>query len=445
MDKKWIEYRDRIIFDSDANSFESECEKVRRELAGSDGRLLSELTIDLMSYLPRWITGNENGALDAAVKKQAAENAALLSGGQDAPGKIKAEAAAIQKSNLVKMSRLADKGAINNRWGNDNGLGLMNAMRRGAALVTTNPPIINMARKAAPEFYDKVRDSINAEHKNDRAETRISYLTLNVVLNNCRALRGIYEKTGHQLGYVNYQVDPNNYKDAQKMADEVFFVYGKAQDALGYKPNIVFKVPGTQASLDAVRTVTKSGIGVNITVNFSVSQSLAFADIIEQGSAEKSYVTVMAGRLDDPVAAELEKSGTSGAAEISRNASCAVTRKVYRELLENGLAKTEILVASLRGPWNFDASITDNSASRIVISSFPDKWEEYDSRPRDIVSHINDRIPAEIMDTLNKSDIFRKAYEKGLLAPDGFDSYVPVVQTLGSFIDVYQELKDYMG
>lgn len=445
MKTKWIEYRDKIIFNTNAQEFESACASVRSELGGTEDKLLAELTVDLLSYLPRWITGNEDGKLADAAKKQAMENMAALEGQPDLTEYIKAEAAEIEKSNLVSLSKLADEGRINNRWGNDNGLELMNAMRRGAVVVTTNPPIINMARKAAPDVYDKVRDEINKKYGKEPIERKISYLTLSIVLENCRALRGIYEKTNHQLGYVNYQVNPNNYENAEKMTEEVFLVYREAEMALGYKPNIVFKLPGTQASLKAVETVTKNGIGVNITVNFSVAQSLAFAKVIQKGNAVRSYVTVMAGRLDDPIAGELHAAGEDNAAGLARNASCAVTRRVYRELLENNLDKTEILVASLRGSWNFDASITDNPVSRIVISAFPDKWVEYDSVPREIVSRIADPMPKEVIETLEKSDIFRKAYESDGLQLADFDTYVPVEQTLSAFINVYRELKDYMG
>ncbi|HBU12734.1 MAG TPA: hypothetical protein DEB31_08425 [Clostridiales bacterium] len=442
MNTKWIEYRDRIIFDTDAAGFEGACAKARGELAGKDDELLAALTVDLLSYLPRWITGNENGALAEAVTRQAEENLVVL---QSRAGQIRAQAVEIEKSNLVKLSRLADEGKINNRWGNDNGLGIMDAMRRGAALVTTNPLIINMARKAAPEVYDKVRDEINAKYAGQPVEKRISYLTLDVVLENCRALRGIYEKTNRQGGYVNCQVNPNDSKDADKMAEEVFFVYGEAEKALSGSPNIVFKLPGTQASLQAAKMVTERGIGINITVNFSVAQSLAFAEVIQKGCAARSYVTMMSGRLDDPIAAELSALGEADAAELSKNASMAVTRRVYRELIARGLDKTEILVASLRGPWNFDASITDEPASRIVISAFPDKWAEYDSAPRSIVSHIAEPMPEDVIGRLNKSDIFRKAYAADGMRPEEFDMYTPVQQTIGAFIDSYAELKEYMG
>lgn len=80
-----------------------------------------------------------------------------------------------------------------------------------------------------------------------------------------------------------------------------------------------------------------------------------------------------------------------------------------------------------------------------MISSFPDKWEEYDSAPRNLVSNIASPVREDILSELNKSDIFRKAYEYGGMKPEDFDEYIPVVQTLTSFIKVYEELKEYMG
>lgn len=449
MDRTWIEYRNRIIFDSDASSFVENCRLAREELIQArDAKMAAELAIDLASYLTRWIPGNEEGALDAQAAEQCGAFAALLAewGEEALAAYVQAEIAQIKASNLVTLSREADAGRLNVLWGNDNGLGIMQAMRRGAVMVTTNPPIVNMARLDCPDYFDAVRDRINQAFPQEKVERRISRLTMEVVLNSCRALRRIFEQSGEQLGYVNYQVNPNLFEDSEAMAQEIFFAYEEMEKALGGKPNVLFKVPGTKASLETVRMVTARGIGVTITVNFSVAQSDAFAKVIQQGSAKRSYVVIMAGRLDGPVAEDLKTANVPDAENLARNASRAVTHKVYHDvLLKNGLDKTGILVASLRGPWNFDASFTANKASCIAISSFPDKWAEYDAKPRPIQTLVDEALPADTINLLRQSDVFTKAYEWEALSEAAFDTYLPVVQTLTAFVAVYDDLKAYMG
>jgi transaldolase len=458
---KWIDLRNEILFDAAPEKFGQVCSemmnRLSKEFNNSDSKkqeeiaqLLTDIAIDLQSYLPKWhlLTNADKGLLSEEKiireSKKMLELVEKWSYGKKASLAQKM-ISSFKESKLIELSVKADQGEINNRWGNDNGLGIMEAMRRGAALVTTNPPIVNMAREERPDVFDRIRDDIKKRYADEPVERKISRLTMNVVLNNCRALRRVYEITKHELGYVNYQVNPKNFKDAGKMSEEIKFAYDEMTKALGGKPNVVFKVPGTKASIETVKKVTAMGIGVNITVNFSVPQSIAFAKAIEEGSAEKSYLTIMAGRLDDPIASELEDRGVVNAKELSRWASRAVTGRVYNGvLLKNGYKKSEILVASLRGPWNFDSSITDGMKSRIVISSFPDKAEDYDGSQGEIVSHINEPVPENIEKELRKSDIFVKAYDMDGMKPDGFDSYIPVVQTLTSFIEVYGKLENYM-
>lgn len=57
----------------------------------------------------------------------------------------------MEKSNLIKLSEMTDEGKINTKWGNDYATGLTHALRRGAVLVTTNPQLIDTARKTNPE------------------------------------------------------------------------------------------------------------------------------------------------------------------------------------------------------------------------------------------------------------------------------------------------------
>lgn len=458
MYENWVSLRNELIFEAKPCNFERRCEAARKRYEKRAvqaekeeiAQLFADLAIDLHSYLPNWTLcakTTEHPVSGETLKKQSDAFLAFVKGlgYADKAAQAEKEIASFASSKLIQLTQMAADGKLNNYWGNDNGIGIMEAMRRGAALVTTNPPIVNMARKDRPDVFDKVRDEIKTAYPNASAQEKISRLTMDVVLNNARALRPIYRLTGAKLGYVNYQVSPKNCKDADKMVEEVEFAYKTMGEVLGGKPNVVFKVPGTYASIEAVRRLTAEGIGVNMTVNFSVPQCIAFAQAIESGTADLSYLTIMAGRLDGPVGEELEKKGVANAAELAKLASRLVTQRVYNDvLLKNGYTHTEILVASLRGPWNFDASITDLKASKIVVSSFPDKAAEYDVAGGTIVSEIGKEVSAEQLTALKKSDIFVKAYEPDAMKPEEFDTYIPVQLTLGAFIEVYGELEAYV-
>ncbi len=229
------------------------------------------------------------------------------------------------------------------------------------------------------------------------------------------------------------------------MAADIEWLYERLHERLGGTPNVVFKVPGTQAALETVRRVTAKGIGVTITLGFAVDQHLAFAEAIETGKAPVSFLVMMNGRLDDPIRDELAGLGVGDAAELAKWASTAVVRRSYELLYRAGTARrSSLLIASLRGPWNVDAAITA-AAAPVFITSFPDKTEEYDAQERDLVSHIDQPIPANTLTALRCSALFRQAYEPGAIGSAGFDTYYPVAITLKAFAAAWDELAAWLA
>jgi len=74
-------------------------------------------------------------------------------------------------------------------------------------------------------------------------------------------------------------------------------------------------------------------MGVNITVNFSLPQQIAFAGAIESYSnAQVSYRTQMDGRVDDPIGEELKAAGVADWEEVKRWATTAIRQREYRML-----------------------------------------------------------------------------------------------------------------
>ena len=87
-------------------------------------------------------------------------------GREDLAAAAEAEIASIKASNLLKLTRMSLREECNTWWGNDYATGLRQAMRRGAAMVTTNPVLVNLARTEDPETWTPVRDRLRAENPN---------------------------------------------------------------------------------------------------------------------------------------------------------------------------------------------------------------------------------------------------------------------------------------
>ena len=364
----------------------------------------------------------------------------------DLADEAEAHIATIAGSNLLKLTRMSLFGPCNTYWGNDYASHLRDAMRRGAAMVTTNPVLVNIAREEDPAFWTPVRDKLQQDHP-DYGPVDLAYaMTIQVVVANAKLLRPIWELTDGEMGYVSLQLSPKNATDADQMFKEAQWVWGQLQEQLGGVPNCVFKVPGTKAGIELAGECTGSGMGVNVTVNFSLPQQIAFAGIIEKNSICKvSYRTQMDGRLDDPVGDEL-KEFMPDWEEVKKWCTTAIRQREYKLLNFEptrgglGFTKSRPLPASGRGPWNILRSIHSEPEVPLWLTVFPNRQEEFDAEPIELDPNgMWAPLPDGYLDKLYKSKLFRQGFEPDGMTVDEFDDYLPVVKTLTGFCEGYDE------
>ena len=60
-------------------------------------------------------------------------------------------------------------------------------------------------------------------------------------------------------------------------------MFEQAAELASLAPNIAIKLPATKSGLEAVERLSARGIGVNMTISFSVAQAVAAAEAIERG------------------------------------------------------------------------------------------------------------------------------------------------------------------
>ena len=437
-------------FRADMKSLHSKAKKADK---ADIAETLAESAIDLKSILAEWNLKNEcrfgdavcsDGELDEEFEKTVALLGTL--GEQAEANRARDEAEATKNSNLARVTRKTLAGECNTHWGNDYASGLRKAMQKGAILVTTNPVLVDVARREDPKYWTPVRDKLREEYGTSDPVQLAYAMTIQVVLANARLLRPIWEITDGRLGYVSLQLNPKEAKDAGKMIDEATWVYGQLEDELGGTPNTVFKVPGTAAGIPAAAALTSTGKGVNVTVNFSLPQQIAFAGAIEANSTAKTvFRTQMDGRLDDPVGEELEAAGLSDWEEVKTWATTAVRQREYKMLClppeEGGLGftKSAPLAASGRGPWNITRTI-GNGPVTMFITVFPNRQEQFDEKRRPIKADgMWAPVPDGYIEKLYKSKIFRQAYDPDGMEPKEFLRFVPSARTLKQFSEAYDE------
>ena len=111
------------------------------------------------------------------------------------------------------------------------------------------------------------------------------------------------------------------------------------------RPNLLVKIPATEAGLAAVTSALAEGISVNVTLIFSVERYRAvmgaYLDGLEQAVANgqdlaaiASVASFFVSRVDTEVDARLEKIGTDAALALRGKAGVANSRLAYAAFQE---------------------------------------------------------------------------------------------------------------
>lgn len=387
----------------------------------------------------------------------------------------------IGKSNLLKIAKARSVGICDTEIGNDYAAFLQYVIWLGGSFVTTNPVLVKLAWDINPGYWNLVIDKLIKSHYSHEDLTKLlhmpedkgnkaleeinSLITMAVVEENCKLLRDIFLVTEGNNGYVSLQINPKNHSNGEEMVTEALKLYKKLQEKLSGVPNVVFKLPATAGGKYAAQKLTSQGIGVNITVNFSAFLSLNMGEVLKEGIALVSYISVMNGRLAFPVRDELKEKGIEGGESAARMAGVEVARKAYRRLYtsDNGKGlcidkkQVKLLIASLRiyDDWIPDISELWGSP---VITIFPDIRRVFDKKNRSFEpDSILNSTPEKILGVLFESEIFRQAWwmpgdleslkPKDELSLQPYDSlklekWEPVAKTLGQFVSFYDQMRE---
>jgi transaldolase len=200
---------------------------------------------------------------------------------------------------------------------------------RSVVGVTTNPSIFQKALSDGAAYDDQVRDL--ALRGCDVGES-VRALTTYDVRWACDVLRPVFDASDGVDGRVSIEVDPRLAHDAARTVAEA-----KALWWLVDRPNLLIKVPATQAGLPAITEVLSHGISVNVTLIFSLERyeavMEAFLTGLEQAQARGHDISTMASvasffvsRVDTEVDARLEKAGRS---DLRGRAAVANARLAY--------------------------------------------------------------------------------------------------------------------
>ena len=202
----------------------------------------------------------------------------------------------------------------------------------GLAGLTSNPTIFEKAIGQGHQYDDAIRAGLGP-----RLDVKALYEALAIadVQAAADAFAPVYADTRGADGYVSLEVSPHLADDTEATLAEARRLWAALE-----RPNVMIKVPGTQAGLGAIRALVAEGVNVNVTLLFGVTRYRevvdAFLDGLETRAAMGAPVEQVASvasfflsRIDTLVDRRLDALQGEAPRELRGRAAIAAARLAY--------------------------------------------------------------------------------------------------------------------
>lgn len=149
--------------------------------------------------------------------------------------------------------------------------------------MTSNPAIFEKALSAGDDYKDFIAE--NAESAKDATEL-YEQIAVRDIQDAADILKSVYEATNKRDGYISLEVAPTLANDTEKTLEEARRLW-KLVD----RPNLMVKVPATDAGIPAIEQLISEGININVTLLFSQDAYRSVAEAYVSGLEKRAETT----------------------------------------------------------------------------------------------------------------------------------------------------------
>jgi transaldolase / glucose-6-phosphate isomerase len=204
--------------------------------------------------------------------------------------------------------------------------------RDGVKGVTSNPSIFEKAIGESGEYAEAMRRF--QTRGNHSASAIYEHLAIADIRAAADVLRPVYEASYGRDGYVSLECSPTLADDTEATVEEARRLWAAVE-----RPNLMVKVPATQAGIPAIRRLIGLGLNINITLLFSVSVYEQVAEAYIAGLEERggdfakiaSVASFFVSRIDTAVDKRLDQRGDAQTADGLRGKAAIANAKLAYE------------------------------------------------------------------------------------------------------------------
>ncbi|MGH2839141.1 MAG: transaldolase, partial [Thermoleophilaceae bacterium] len=250
--------------------------------------------------------------------------------------------------------------------------------------VTSNPAIFEKAILGSDDYDEEIsrgaEEGLSSKDIYERIAVKDVQLAADV-------MRQVWDATGGDDGFVSLEVSPDVANDTDATLAEARDFWQRVD-----RPNVMIKIPGTDAGVPAIEDAIADGININVTLLFSVEAYERVAEAYIRGLERRldagesiemrSVASFFVSRVDTEVDKRLEQAGNTdlqGTAAVA-NARAAYMRfkeifegDRFAKLREAGAAVQRPLWAStgVKNPHYPDTKYVDTLVAPHTVNTMP--------------------------------------------------------------------------
>lgn len=202
--------------------------------------------------------------------------------------------------------------------------------------MTSNPTIFQKALAEGSAYDAQIKNAV-ASNPGVEPWQLFELVETEDVRNACDAFADVYQETKGYDGYVSIEVSPGVAHDAKSTVEEAVRLWKTVN-----RPNVMVKVPGTEAGAAAIRELISKGINVNVTLLFSVDAYERVIDAYIAGLEDRagagesisgisSVASFFVSRVDSEIDKRLD---TLGRGDLKGRAAIANAKVAYQLFLK---------------------------------------------------------------------------------------------------------------
>ena len=203
----------------------------------------------------------------------------------------------------------------------------------GISGVTSNPTIFQKALADSPYYRD---DLVRLKAAQADAEKRYEALVIPDIQAACDLLLPTYQRSQGDDGYVSLEVSPHLAHDG----DATIAAAQRLRAAVN-RPNLLIKIPGTAAGLVAFEQLVAAGVSINITLLFSLRQTVRVFEAYIRGLKQrqsqggdlrgvKAVASLFLSRVDTLVDQRLATLNSDAAQALAGRAALLTAKLAYQ-------------------------------------------------------------------------------------------------------------------